>query len=168
MAGLSNVVALHDTAAPGSLWSINALAEEFGTGWNQVKRALRDVPADGKIKGKPAWRVGTAAPYLVQPPGESGGNKDPDKMDPKDRLDWVKSERELMKLRAESGQLVSVDEYRDALASVCKLFITALDTLPDVLEREAGLTPKQTERTQATCDSAREEIYKANARLADA
>lgn len=164
---MSVVTALHQKGISGALWSINALAEEFGTGWNQVNRALKGVPPDGEIKGKPAWKVSTAAQYLVKPiGGDADGPKSFEDMDPKDRLDWVKSERELMKMREEAGMLLSIDDHRDGLANMAKLFVTALDTLPDVLEREAGLSPKQTERAQRVCDKAREAVYELNAREA--
>jgi hypothetical protein len=42
------------------LWSINALAIELNKDRRTVGKALADVPPDGFLQGKPAWRLETA------------------------------------------------------------------------------------------------------------
>lgn len=153
----------------GELWSINSLADEFGKGWNQVKKALRDVPPDGAIKGNPAWRVSTAAPHLVQPinPPPLTQQLEIDEMDPKDRLDWVKSERELMKLRTEARDLISASEVRESYGLLVKLFANGIDTLVDDVEQKCGLSAGQAAVIQKRCDELREQLYSANEQLLD-
>lgn len=166
----ASVVPLHEKAVAGSLWSINALAQEFGTGWNQVDKALRGVPPDGEIRGKKAWKVSTAAPFLVTPPSTSDeeGEKSLDDMDPRDRLDWVKSERELMKMRVEAGELVPVDQHIAEVSRLAKLAARTIETLPDLLERSAGLTAVQVEKVTQVCDAAREDLYQSTSSSDDA
>ncbi len=139
------------------LWSVNALANAFGKNWNGTRQALSGVPPDGQISGHDAWYLATAAPYLCQPviDGEL------QHLRPNDRLHWVKSERELMQLRREYGELVAVDEVREQLADIIKATVIALDTLPDVLERTSGLTAVQAERMAREIDGFREQLFHA-------
>jgi DNA-binding transcriptional MocR family regulator len=54
------------------LFSIEGLAIELGFDRRTVGRALRDVPADGTIKGRPGWRLKTAIRVLNRRDGKSG------------------------------------------------------------------------------------------------
>lgn len=147
-----------------TLWSILALSEQLQRPWNTVKRKLKQVPPDGEINGKPAWFLSTAAPHLVEPAEKSERKKDPEEMDPRDRLDWAKGDETIMRNQERARLLVPIIEVREEMATMTKIFVTGLDTLPDVLERKAALTPKQAEILQAHCDDLRERIHKANGR----
>ena len=46
------------------LWSINALATEFGRDRRTISRALDEVPPDGTISGHNAWYMATALKAL--------------------------------------------------------------------------------------------------------
>jgi DNA-binding transcriptional MocR family regulator len=55
-----------------NLFTVEALAVELGFDRRTVGRALRDVPADGTIKGRPGWRLKTAIRVLNRRDGRSG------------------------------------------------------------------------------------------------
>ena len=154
-------------ARAGALWSLSALAQEFGVGWNVIKRRMTGVSPDGDIRGNPAWRISTAAPHLCEPVAdEEGVEIDLDAMDPKDRRDWIASERDLNKLRLEAGDLIPADEVREELATLVKATVQVLDTLGDVLEREASLSGEQVEVVSEIVDRLREQLYGALERVA--
>ena len=96
------------------------------------------------------WRFGGGGAY---------DKKDPDSMPPKERLDWIRGNREMVKYRQEIGELIPSDVHRVELAAVIKVIATALDTLMDVLERDAGLNAEAIERGQAVIDGYRESLY---------
>ena len=80
-------------------------------------------------------------------------------MPPKERLDWIRGNREMIKYRQEIGELIPSDVHRIELAAVIKVIATALDTLMDVLERDAGLNAKAVKRGQSVIDGYRESLY---------
>ena len=146
------------------LWSINGIAELLKVDWRTVKAALRELDPDGEIKGKPAWLPEKAIPQVC---AHFYGSASPEDMDgfrtPKDRLDYIRSERELVALKTQARELVPVEDHRASLSRMVKSIVTALDTLPDRLERECALDPKTIVAVQRICDNTREELYKENA-----
>lgn len=89
----------------------------------------------------------------------SAGEIDPETMSPKERLDHFRAEREKTKLLAEAGELIPRDEYRRDLTAVIKLLAVSLESLPDVLERDAGIDGAAVERCRQVIDGLREELY---------
>jgi hypothetical protein len=55
------------------LWSLNALATEFGRDRRTVARLLRDVRPAGDLHGKPAWMLADVAPLLTAPAATGKG-----------------------------------------------------------------------------------------------
>jgi len=53
-------------AMTAKLWSIGALALELGRSERMIGKALEAVPADGVVRGHPAWLMKTALPALVR------------------------------------------------------------------------------------------------------
>lgn len=72
-------------------------------------------------------------------------------MAPKERLDWCRGNRERTRDLEEAGQLIPVARYEAELAAPLKLVALTLESLPDVLERDAGLDAPAVERVQARC-----------------
>ncbi|NUX55934.1 DUF1441 family protein [Paraburkholderia youngii] len=64
---------------------------------------------------------------------------------------------ELAKLESE---LMPVAQHVEQMADLAKYFATFLDTLPDVLERSAGLTPEQVSELVRKVTSVRADLYK--------
>jgi hypothetical protein len=64
---------------------------------------------------------------------------------------------ELAKLE---GELMPVAQHVEQMADLAKYFATFLDTLPDVLERSAGLAPEQVAELVRKVTSVRADLYK--------
>ncbi len=80
-------------------------------------------------------------------------------MSPRERLDFVRAEREKLKLSEEMGQLIPAAEVERVLSEAFKSLALALSTLPDALERGCGLPPDAVARAQHLIDDARESLY---------
>ncbi|SEI90555.1 Protein of unknown function [Azotobacter beijerinckii] len=140
------------------LWSINALAEEFGIDRRTVKRRLEGIPPVGETKGHPAWRLRDVV-VAVMGPQVAAPEDDPDKLPPAERLTHYRAEREKAKWLAEQRFQIPVDEVEEVVATAFKSLASALDTLPDVLERDCALRPEEVERVISVVDGAREALY---------
>ncbi|AHF03424.1 terminase [Marichromatium purpuratum 984] len=97
------------------------------------------------------WRFGGDAP-------EDGD--DPEKMAPKDRLDWYKGARERTKHLQECGELLPAAEFERTLSAVLQGVAMGLESLPDILERDAGIDGAAIERAQGVVDRLREDLYR--------
>ena len=53
-------------ASTNGLWSVNALAFEFGVDRRTATQILRTVRPAGKLKGHPAWHLREAAVALLR------------------------------------------------------------------------------------------------------
>jgi hypothetical protein len=60
-----------------TLWSINALATELDRDRRTVAKALANVPADGRLSGKPAWFLDTALRAMRADGRDSTRDQDP-------------------------------------------------------------------------------------------
>ena len=80
-------------------------------------------------------------------------------MTPKERLDWYRGEQEKRKLQAADGQFVPAADFEQELANLVKAMVNWSETLPDVLERDAGLAAPQVERVQVLVDQQRARLH---------
>lgn len=92
--------------------------------------------------------------------GATDTGDDPEKLSPKDRLDWYRGTREKTRHLQEINELVTVAEYETALSGALKLVAMTLESLPDLLERDAQLSGPAVARTIEIIDAVREKIYK--------
>lgn len=141
-------------------WSLTQLSREFGIARETVTRRLNDagVMSAGVRRGHPVFRVGQAATAILMPqarPGEA--INDPDKMSPKERADWFKSENDRLKFERESGQAIDVNHSREQMAVIAKTGLQVLETLPDILERDFALDADIIIDIQAKIDGLREQ-----------
>lgn len=143
------------------LWSIAQLAHEFGSARETVAKRLREanVRPEGKRAGHPVYRLKDAAPAIAVRHHTPPGGIDPDKLPPADRDRWYASEMKRRQLQQEDGELLRADDVRHTWASSLKAIVLALDTLADVVERDAGLTPEQAAIVQRVVDQQREALY---------
>jgi len=63
-----------------------------------------------------------------------------------------------MALQECAGQLIPADEFSRVLTQVFQVVTTWAETLPDILEREAGLQHDQVESVQRCVDRLRESL----------
>ena len=96
------------------------------------------------------WKYGAADVDLAD---------DPEKMPPKERLDWYRGTRERTRHLEEVGQLLPAADFERVLADVLKTVAVTLESLPDVLERDAGIDGAAVERCQLVVDRMRDELF---------
>jgi phage terminase Nu1 subunit (DNA packaging protein) len=92
---------------------------------------------------------------------------DPDKLSPKERLDWYRGNREKMRHRLEAGELIEAEQYRAALSAVLKVVAATLEDLPDRMEREAHLPGAAVEVAVRVVDDLREQMFRRIVETAD-
>lgn len=143
-------------------WNITRIADAFGMDRGTARRRLKDagvVPA-GLKNGISVYALKDVGPALF---GEtiSGTGAAPDEMMPKDRKDWYQSENERVKLEKEMRSLVPVEEVHREMSRLAKSISSTLDSLPDLLERDAGLPPEAIDLVETVADNLREQMYRA-------
>jgi len=92
------------------LWSINALATEFGMDRRTVAKRIEDIPYDGKDRGKPQWYIASVMWALApDPPRGKSASKSNIMADViADRLNhW----REISTPQAAEAGRMSLDEF---------------------------------------------------------
>ncbi|WP_373510381.1 DUF1441 family protein [Thiocapsa sp.] len=117
-----------------------------------VTRAAPGVPWVFDLRALAEWRYGRQA--------TPEGDADPDRMAPKERLDHFRALREQTKHQQEIGELIPAAEHEAGLASIVKPIAIGLESLPDLLERDVGLTGAQVEKAVEVIDALRERMYK--------
>lgn len=123
-----------------------------------IRKAIHDcrIESAGQYKGHPVYRVCEVAEAVYSvPPGTHT------EMNPKERLDWYRSEIARRKLQVEDGELIPVADFDATYSRMIKLTAAALETLPDQLELDAGLSGTQLEPVIRVIDSLRESLYAA-------
>lgn len=88
-------------------------------------------------------------------------SKDPEEMLPKERLDWYRGTRERTNHLKEIGELVPAVEFERALAKALKTLAAQLETLPEIIERQAGLDGAAIDRVIVAVDAMRQKLYDA-------
>jgi hypothetical protein len=154
---MSNVIKL----GRGTHLSIRALADELGVDRDTVSRRLTaaSVKPSGKRGGYPVYRLKDVIKAVLSS-GEDGGI-DPDRLEPFQRKAHYQAEHEKIALERERGELVPVMEIERAYGLIFTTFAQAMDTLPDLLERDAAATPMQLVEIEKVIDRTREELYRA-------
>ena len=141
-------------------WSVTQLAKETGKARETVSKRLRDagVAPAGKRGGYDVYRLADAMQAIYgSTDSEAGGN--PRDLPPLERRAFYQSENERLKVEVATGALVPAPEVEADYASLVKLVAQFFDTLPDVLERDCGLTGEQVERVQEACDKVRQQMF---------
>jgi len=75
------------------------------------------------------------------------------------RLTREKRIEKELKNAESAGLLVKIDDARLEMAALAKMVVNTLETLPDILEREAGMTPEQIEKAGKIIDATRQKLY---------
>ncbi|WP_422101988.1 DUF1441 family protein [Vreelandella sp.] len=141
-------------------WNITRLADAFGLHRDTVRKRLKEagvVPA-GSRNGANVYALKDAGPALFAETRVAEG-MDPTRMHPTDRKDWYQSENLRVKLEKEMRLLVPVEEAHREMSRLAKAVASGLDSLADMLERDAGLPPEAIELVEKTTDALREQMY---------
>ncbi|MGL4755200.1 MAG: DUF1441 family protein [Aeromonadaceae bacterium] len=143
-------------------WNISALATAAGLHRDTVRKRLAEAGVNpvGKKKNAPVYDAAEAMQAIfAQQTVAVGDQLDPNKLDPKGRLDWFKSETERVKFQREVKELIPTDEVRDGLAEVLKRVASFFDSLPDKMERKRLFSREQLEELESACDGFRVQLY---------
>ncbi|MFY0992719.1 DUF1441 family protein [Halomonas sp. C05BenzN] len=144
-------------------WSINRIAEAIGRDRRTVARVIRDssIPPAGTLRGNPVYRLADVVDAITARQGEATGAPDVGDMHPQDRKAWYQSENERIKLERELRNLVPAEEVQQEMSRLAKAVASSLDSLADMLERDAGLPHEAIDLVEQTTDALREQMYQA-------
>lgn len=144
-------------------WNISRIADAFRLDRGTVRRRLREagvLPA-GTRNGVSTYALKDVGPALFGSVVTASDDViDPDKLPPLDRKHWYQSENERIKSEKEARQLVPEEEVRREMSALAKAVVNSLDSLPDMLERDAGLPPEMIEVVERVIDNVREQMYR--------
>jgi Protein of unknown function (DUF1441) len=135
--------------------SISQLATELTLTRETVRKRLTDagVKTAGKRKGYHLYRLRDAVRALL-----TGADADPTKLDPFRRKAHWQAEAAELRLDVDRGGLVQVPDVEQVYAATMKPIALMLDTLPDILERDAGLNAQQVSRAEQAIDELRDQL----------
>jgi len=150
----NNVVAIHRYTE----LSISQLSLDTGFTRETVGKRIADLDVQParKIRGYPVYRLKDVLPALFQ---ATDGELDPDKLKPFERKAYYECELDKLKLELERGELVPTFEVERKMARLFKMLTQYLDTLPDILERDIGISVDQLVRIEKQLYGIREAMY---------
>lgn len=143
-------------------YNISRLAEAFCLDRKTVRKRLNQamVRPVSKRNGQPVYALADVGPALFGAESKpKDANKDPDKLDPKERKEWFQSENERLKFQQSTGALIPEPHYRDDLAYSFKLVVSFFDSLPDKMEQRRVFTPAQLGELENVTDAMRQQLY---------
>jgi hypothetical protein len=140
--------------------SLRQIAEETGLDRDTVQKRISaaNVVPSGKRGGHPVYRLREVLKPLMM--GTDDGRMDPDKLEPYQRQAHYKAELDRLKLEQETRELIPRIEAEQEQARNFRITALMLDTLPDIVERDCGVTPEVLARIERTVDECRETLYK--------
>ena len=83
---------------------------------------------------------------------------DVDSLSPVDRRAFWQAENERLKYEEKTGELIPASEVALEMGAMAKAVVQTLETLPDILERDCGLQPKDLIRVQQIIDDVRDQM----------
>lgn len=123
--------------------SISRLATEFGMARETVAKRITGINPAGKRNGYPIYRLRDVAAAIVDAAPHQGDPEafDPRRLPPKERLDWIRSEREWLKHRIDEREVIPAGEVEQVIATALAALAQGLRATPDHLERRHGIDP---------------------------
>jgi len=74
------------------------------------------------------------------------------------KIKTLEAARKQLELQQTMGKLVPYDLHHQAITEVVSVTVNWAETIPDILERDAGLSPSQIELVQRLVDGARDTL----------
>lgn len=130
--------------------SVGSVEAWIRRGCPVFQRGRRGYPWIIDLLAVAQWRYGVT---------DEPERTDPDDMTPKDRKDWYDGEKKRREMMVEDRELIPVSEFDAEYSRVIKIVAAGLETLPDKLELDAGLTGLQLQPVIRTVDTMRETLY---------
>ena len=139
--------------------SVTQLSRLTGIARETISRRLAEANVRGveERRGHPVYRPRDALTAIYG--AGVGESSDPDGMRPFERKAHYQAEHEKLRLQVERGELVPSIEVEQGHGQIFAIVTQAFDTLPDVLERDVGLSPLQLARVEKHVDETREALY---------
>lgn len=124
-----------------------------------LQKGSRGVPWVFDLLEVARWRFG----------GEEGPDEDldPRRLPPKERKDWIQSEREWHKHLLERREVIPKAEIRQVVATAFAAFAQDARAIPDHMERRQGITPDMAVVIGDTIDGALDAMANRLQSLAD-
>ncbi len=143
-------------------WNITRIADAFGMDRGTARRRIKEagVVPSGLKNGVSVYALKDVGPALFGDVLSSAG-VDPDDMLPTDRKAYYQSENERIKFEEKVRNLIPIDEVHREMSQLAKAIASSLDSLPDMLERDAGLSPEAIDRVEELTDRLREQMFQA-------
>ncbi|MGL5589093.1 MAG: DUF1441 family protein [Aeromonas veronii] len=141
--------------------NVSTIAKMAGLHRDTVRKRLNEAGINpcGKRGNAPIYRLAEAMQCLFASTVISADALDPNKLDPKGRLDWYRSESERVKFAQTVRELIPSAESRDEQSKTLKVVAAFFDSMPDKLERKRIFTPDQLEAVEKLCDEMRAQLY---------
>ncbi|WP_276224963.1 DUF1441 family protein [Pasteurella multocida] len=135
--------------------NINQIAELVGMHRQTVSQRLAGLtPASGSNSKLKLYLLSD----LIRSGLSEKMSTDVDSLVPVDRKAFWQAENERLKYERETGQLIPAFEVAQEMSAFAKATVQTLETLPDILERDAGLTPKALVLVQQIIDDVRDQM----------
>ncbi len=128
------------------LMSLAQLGREIGITSTQVKRRLQAANVLPDAKG--FYKITSIMPVFA-----GGGSKFSSEQE---RLAAVRADREHLKLNQERAELIQAGDMRRAIYLAMGPIVEMLDMLPQVLERDCGISGSAAEKAERILAGARE------------
>lgn len=142
--------------------SLSTLSREFGMARETISKRLRaaGIQPSGRNRGNDVYRVGAAARAIVAADygGASGPVIDPDTLGPKDQKDFWAGKNEKLKFESDSGLVIEKPEHDGVVFELGGILVSALESVPDLLERRCNLDPDQLDSVEDALNQARERL----------
>lgn len=153
---------MNEQSAATPVFSAKVIARLLNISERRLQQLAREgiVPRASRGKYPMAGCVRGYIKYLQEGGGCGSVSADPDQLNPFMRRAYYQGELDKLKLQQERHELVPRIEAEQEMAALLKIAGECFDTLPDVLERDCGLTPKALARMENHLDKAREDLYK--------
>ena len=145
--------------AEGLHLSVGALAVEFGMKRETVIKRLANANAvpSGKRGAHNVYRLRDVWPALTN--AAPNGELDPQKLDPYKRQAHYKAELDRLQLEQQTRELIPRIECEQEQARIMGIVAQMFDTLPDVIERDCGVSAEVVQRLERAIDECRETLH---------
>ena len=140
------------------LFSVTQLSQLTRKARETIARRIREIKPAGARRGYPVYSLADVGPAIFCD-GHSADERGPDDYSPQERKVYYEAEIKRLRYEEECGQLIRADDVRQDVAKVFKSLAQTLDSLNDVLERDAGLSPEQAAVIEQLLDREREKLY---------
>ncbi|HHE3569864.1 DUF1441 family protein [Pasteurella multocida] len=135
--------------------NINQIAELVGMHRQTVSQRLAGLtPASGSNSKLKLYLLSD----LIRSGLSEKMSTDVDSLSPVERKAFWQAENERLKYERDTGQLIPAFEVAQEMSAFAKATVQTLETLPDILERDADLTPKALVLVQQIIDDTRDQM----------